>query len=198
MSFGSVEPSAAADLAALMFVEPSKEIRGLSPDLAGAERFTGALLQYALEADAQCVITASRDDRLVGFAQVSSGGDLPAFGVVAKAAIGAFGVAGAARAAWRNVARAQVDIESPANALHLVELQVHPAYRNRGFGAELLDEVVKRANDQQREVSLTTGIDNPARRLYERRGFRVVRERRNVHYERLTGSPGRVLMVKSD
>ncbi len=197
MSFGSVEPSAAEALAALMFVEPSREIVGLSGDARGAERLAAALFRHALEADPQSIITVSRDDQLAGFAQVSSGGDVESFTVLAKAALGAFGVVGAIRAAWRNAARAKVDFASPPNALHLVELQVHPAFRNRGLGAALLDEVLARAAHRDQSVSLTTGIDNPARRLYERRGFRVVGERRNDRYQRLTGSPGRVLMVAS-
>ena len=45
-------------------------------------------------------------------------------------------------------------------------------------------------------LSLTTQIDNPARRLYERSGFHVEAEKRHARYEAITGSPGRVLMVK--
>jgi hypothetical protein len=45
-------------------------------------------------------------------------------------------------------------------------------------------------------LSLTTAITNPARRLYERNGYGVVGEKRDAEYERITGVPGRVLMVK--
>ena len=45
-------------------------------------------------------------------------------------------------------------------------------------------------------LSLTTAIDNPARHLYERMGFTVELEKRNRRYQSITGSPGRVLMVK--
>jgi ribosomal protein S18 acetylase RimI-like enzyme len=195
MSFGSVEPSAAGALAALMFVEPLQEIIGLSGDARGAERLSAALFRHALEADPRSIITVSHDDQLAGFAQMSAVGDVESFTVLAKAALRAFGLIGAVRAAWRNTARAKVDLSPPPNALHLVELQVHPAFRNQGLGAALLDEVLARAAHREKAVSLTTGIDNPARHLYERRGFQVVAERRNERYQRLTGSPGRVLMV---
>jgi hypothetical protein len=46
-------------------------------------------------------------------------------------------------------------------------------------------------------LSLTTGSKNPAGRLYERHGFEVVRERTGRRCARLTGIPGRVLMVKA-
>ena len=45
-------------------------------------------------------------------------------------------------------------------------------------------------------MSLTTAVENPARRLYERNGYRVTAERRDLRYERMSGSVGRVLMVK--
>jgi len=45
-------------------------------------------------------------------------------------------------------------------------------------------------------MSLTTNIDNPARHLYERTGFRVAQTKRDAGYERWGGSPGRVFMVR--
>jgi hypothetical protein len=45
-------------------------------------------------------------------------------------------------------------------------------------------------------MCLETGSANPARRLYERHGFEVVETKLDSGYERLTGSPGRILMVK--
>ena len=73
-----------------------------------------------------------------------------------------------------------------------------PQHRNRGIGAFLLGEVDAYAiGERAAHVSLTTATDNPARRLYERNGYRVVGERTNARYEQITGSAGRVLMVKS-
>ena len=45
-------------------------------------------------------------------------------------------------------------------------------------------------------LSLTTRSDNPARRLYERNGYTVIEERTGRRYARMTGTPGRILMVK--
>ena len=43
---------------------------------------------------------------------------------------------------------------------------------------------------------LVTTVINPARHLYERQGFEVVETRTDDVYERMTGIPGRNLMVK--
>jgi ribosomal protein S18 acetylase RimI-like enzyme len=52
---------------------------------------------------------------------------------------------------------------------------VKPALRKRGLGAALLTRFVK-ANPQQSTISINVGPNNPAVRLYERFGFKVVRE----------------------
>jgi ribosomal protein S18 acetylase RimI-like enzyme len=52
---------------------------------------------------------------------------------------------------------------------------VKPALRKRGLGAALLTRFVK-ANPQQSTISISVGPNNPAVRLYERFGFKVVRE----------------------
>jgi ribosomal protein S18 acetylase RimI-like enzyme len=58
----------------------------------------------------------------------------------------------------------------------------------------LLTHVIESAAGRQ--LSLTTRSDNPARRLYERHGFVVRNERTHHAFERRTGSPGRILMVR--
>jgi len=180
-----------------MFADPSREAVALAGDAAGAARFQLALLRRTLASDDATVLVLERAGRPIGFAEVASGGDIPPLGVLARTAVHAFGVAGAARAAWRSFSRARVDLKAPADVLHLVELQVHPDARNQGAGSSLLAAVEEEAQTRDKaNVSLTTGIDNPARRLYTRHGFSVVAEKRDARYERLTGSPGRVLMVK--
>ena len=48
--------------------------------------------------------------------------------------------------------------------------------RNRGIGAGLLTQWV-RSNPEQSEISMRVNVSNPAVRLYERFGFRVVDDR---------------------
>ncbi|CAA9230223.1 MAG: hypothetical protein AVDCRST_MAG42-1087 [uncultured Chthoniobacterales bacterium] len=52
---------------------------------------------------------------------------------------------------------------------------VTPGQRKRGIGAALLTQWV-RAHPEQSEIALRMNATNPAVRLYERFGFRVVRE----------------------
>ena len=94
-------------------------------------------------------------------------------------------------------ARDRVGFTPLPNAFAVVELYVDEAARGRGIGGKLLDHAESLAEGKWPRMCIETGIDNPARRLYERHGFQVIETKTDDAYERLTGSPGRVLMVKN-
>ena len=52
---------------------------------------------------------------------------------------------------------------------------VKPGHRRRGIGAALLTQLVK-ANPQHSTISIRASTKNPAVRLYERFGFKIVRQ----------------------
>jgi ribosomal protein S18 acetylase RimI-like enzyme len=89
-------------------------------------------------------------------------------------------------------------IRCPSGEFDLNELDVHPRHRNQGIGGRLVRHAEETARAKGFDtICLTTETNNPARRLYERSGFVVVRSATDAVYERMTGAPGRVLMQKS-
>jgi ribosomal protein S18 acetylase RimI-like enzyme len=179
------------------FRSPSKEAVAMAGSAAAAKRFQSMLLARALADGAAEVIVLEIDGTAAGFAQLATGGDVPPLRIVARAAVKAMGLRGALAAGWRSLARAAVDLKPAEKGIHLVELQVDPDHRNEGLGTRLLSEVERVARERAiPNVSLTTQIDSPARRLYDRSGFQVEAEKRHRRYEAITGSPGRVLLVK--
>ena len=182
--------------AALMFKEPSAEVLGLSPSVDGARRFRSALFALTGERSGwDAFLVAEKQGKVVGFAE--TGASEPHFKDIAKAALEAFGPVGSLRGAWLSWPRTRVDHEPPAGALHLVELQVDPAERNQGIGGRLVQAVVDEARrGGYPQLSLTTASSNPAIHLYLRHGFRLTATRTNRAFERRTGAPGRVLMVR--
>ena len=185
-------------LAKLMFLAPSRDSVAMAGSARAAERFSALLFRSSLARGTSSFVVAEDGAQPVGFAELSHGTDIPPFKVVAGAGIKAMGVVGALRAAARARARLRVDLPAPEGGIHLVELQVSPEHRNRGVGAFLLGRVDEYANQERAaHISLTTASDNPARRLYERSGYRIAGEKTDARYERITGSPGRILMVKS-
>ncbi len=108
-----------------------------------------------------------------------------------------FGPVGIVMLLPRLRARVRVQPKTPAGAYHIAEIDVDPTHRNRGIGGALLNYAEKEARAAvHRLMSLTTSTANPARRLYERHGFRVVETRTDSAYKRYTRIDGRLLMVK--
>ena len=62
-----------------------------------------------------------------------------------------------------------VDEETPE-----IAIAVLPNYRGRGLGERMLRELLGVAAGRYESVSLSVRAENPARRLYERIGFRAV------------------------
>jgi ribosomal protein S18 acetylase RimI-like enzyme len=141
-------------------------------------------------------IVADLDGGVAGVLQTNAGGD---FSITPSLALLAVRIAGLGIFAVvpRLMARKRVDIPPPEGSYHIAELHTHPALRNRGIGGALLDYAEREARwAGHQRMSLNTTTVNPARRLYERHGFRVVETRTDAKYERITGIPGRHLMVK--
>ena len=69
-----------------------------------------------------------------------------------------------------------VSIHEPVpGSMHLFALDVGPEWRNRGVGSALVDFVIAEARRRRlRRVYLEVRVDNRARRLYHRAGFRRV------------------------
>jgi GNAT superfamily N-acetyltransferase len=72
-------------------------------------------------------------------------------------------------AGWMQVRRVPGVIE-------LEGLYIVPAHQRAGTGTHVLKTLIEEADSRRCELKLSAARINPARRLYERLGFRVVRE----------------------
>ncbi|MDP2675533.1 MAG: GNAT family N-acetyltransferase [Dehalococcoidia bacterium] len=202
LTFRKATPEDAERVAEIVAGDPGREAIGIARDVDRARAMGIVIARMegmpAGRGGLDHTTLAELHGEAVGIVHASSGtGRFKVTPAVALAAIRIFGPLGAVRLLPRVRARARVDTPSPAGALHIGELDVDPRYRNRGIGGALLSHVEAEAREQGcRLMSLTTHMANPARRLYERHGFRVVETRTDPDYERYTGIEGRVLMVK--
>jgi ribosomal protein S18 acetylase RimI-like enzyme len=55
--------------------------------------------------------------------------------------------------------------------IRIMDIAIVPAWRGRGLGRTLLDDLVGEARESGRKLSIHVEVNNPARRLYERMGF---------------------------
>jgi ribosomal protein S18 acetylase RimI-like enzyme len=59
---------------------------------------------------------------------------------------------------------------------HLIQIQIAPQLHGQGLGQQLLSAVIAEAKQAGVPLVLNVFHANPARRLYERLGFRIVKE----------------------
>ena len=74
-----------------------------------------------------------------------------------------------------------IAIDEDSEAIHIGEFYIAPEHQGHGIGSDVLAPILRDADARQRHARLEVLKWNPARALYERHGFRVVRES-DVHY----------------
>ena len=72
-------------------------------------------------------------------------------------------------------------LEHWTREVRVIDIALLPEYRNRGFGAAMMGDVMDRARASDRAVSIHVEHNNPAQRLYRRLGFLKVAEK-GVHH----------------
>jgi ribosomal protein S18 acetylase RimI-like enzyme len=202
LTFRRARSEDADRVAEILAGDPGREAIGIAGDADRARAMGMAIARMegmpAGPGGLQHTVLAELGGETVGIVHARGGAErfkvTPAVALAAVRIFGPFRVVGLLT---RARARARVDIPSPEGAYHIAELDVDPRYRNRGIGGALLERAEADAREGgYRQLTLETTTDNPARRLYERHGFRVLETRTDPDYERYTGIPGRVRMVK--
>ncbi|WP_119459533.1 GNAT family N-acetyltransferase [Rhodospirillaceae bacterium SYSU D60014] len=73
-----------------------------------------------------------------------------------------------------------LQVQEMPDSVNLGQLYVVPAFQRRGIGTHVLTALMADARNRGRSVTLSVVKINPARRLYERLGFRQTQEE---HYK---------------
>jgi ribosomal protein S18 acetylase RimI-like enzyme len=78
-------------------------------------------------------------------------------------------------------------VEWRAGEVFLADIEVVPAWRGRGLGTAIVGAVLAEARRRRLPAALQVLKGNPARRLYERLGFRIVGETPTHYLMRTAG-----------
>ncbi len=201
----TIRPARGADieqLIAILYDDPPRDLLGLVPDPRKARAVGAVFVRYGLAIDLRLTEVAVVGGEAAGLIELRRPGEdvrlTPA--LVARVVARELAIVGPG-GLWRYVryqrARSRVNMPHPPDALYVGELDVHRDWRNCGIGGAMLrhaEEVARREGFPR--MALTTTTTNPAQHLYARHGYSIVETRLDPSYERLTGIPGRVLMVK--
>lgn len=76
------------------------------------------------------------------------------------------------------IGRLYLDLRT--NEIRIVDIALMPEARGRGIGGQLVRDVLAKAGDAGTPVTIHVEKFNPARRLYDRLGFRAIGDR-DVH-----------------
>ena len=63
-----------------------------------------------------------------------------------------------------------------SNELHLHQIQILPEFQRKGFGAELIRQIIINSDNLQIPITLFVVKNTPAKRLYDRFGFVITDE----------------------
>jgi ribosomal protein S18 acetylase RimI-like enzyme len=80
----------------------------------------------------------------------------------------------------QDVGRLYVDDVGPE--IRIVDIALLPEYRNLGIGTALIHKLQAQGKQQQRNVSIHVEQHNPALSLYQRLGFKFVREVNGIYH----------------
>ena len=142
-------------------------------------------------------VIAARESEPVGMIQTGTSSMKVTPGL-ALAALRALGPVASLRLPHRLRIQRRVSPAKPPGAYVVAELHVAPASRGQGIGEMMLAHAEADARERDcREMALHTLTNNPARRLYERCGFRIVETCVDPEFRRITGADGNILLVKT-
>ena len=201
----TIRPANATDLDRIIAIicdDPVPDLLAVEPRVERARRIGAVTIRNGLDIDLARTVLAIVEGEAVGLLETSRPGETSSVSPLAMLRVLTQGmmISGPrvlASYVRHERARSRVQVERPKDAYYIGELDVHPQSRNRGIGARLMvhAEGEARAGGFAR-MALTTGITNPAQHLYTRSGFHIAESRSDAAYERITGIPGRMLMVK--
>lgn len=69
------------------------------------------------------------------------------------------------------VAAGRLYIDRTTAKIHIIDICLLSAFRNRGIGGKILTDILREGQEKSLPVTLHVEHDNPALKLYERMGF---------------------------
>ncbi len=69
-----------------------------------------------------------------------------------------------------------INFEIIDDAIKIYRIEILPNYQNKGIGSVILDKMIEKSKDENKNIELRVFKINPAHRLYSRKGFKIFKE----------------------
>ncbi len=80
------------------------------------------------------------------------------------------------------IGRLYVDWNFGSSSIRIIDIIVLPAWQNQGIGTQILNDLIGEAKRKQFPLTIHVESFNPAKRLYERLGFKMISETNGVYH----------------
>ncbi|MCF0070237.1 GNAT family N-acetyltransferase [Dyadobacter sp. CY261] len=82
----------------------------------------------------------------------------------------------------KTIGRLYVHENFQGKGMRIIDISILPKYRNRGFGQGIFKDLMSKATELQRPLSIHVESFNPAKNLYTRLGFQTISETNGVYH----------------
>jgi N-acetylglutamate synthase-like GNAT family acetyltransferase len=80
------------------------------------------------------------------------------------------------------IGRLYIDEKFEQQNIRIIDITILPDWRNKGIGQQILTEIINRAKQENKKVSIHVETFNPAMQMYFRLGFKKVSETNGVYH----------------
>lgn len=77
---------------------------------------------------------------------------------------------------FNNESIGRLYVDRRADEIRIIDIALLPGYRGKGIGGGLMQSLLEEASGSNKSVSIHVEHNNPAMRLYQRLGFRHIRD----------------------
>jgi len=79
---------------------------------------------------------------------------------------------------WDQKKVGRLVFEKSDKLLHVIDIIIGKKFQNKGLGTEILTKLIS----ENESVSLNVDMDNPALRLYNKLGFKIIKQRNHQYF----------------
>ena len=81
-----------------------------------------------------------------------------------------------------NIGRLYIHENYEENGIRIIDIALLPKWQNKGYGKSILEDILQKANEIDKNVTIHVESFNPVKKLYEDLGFTKISETNGVYH----------------